>query len=136
MRAKSSLEHTRDRGPRRAGADAGHAAQRDEQRRRKLRQRDADPRGRERGDVELTFGADVQQAAAQRDGNGEAGEDERRGEEQRIADAVRPREGASEQQAVGFDRTVADEEHDERADGKRAEHGDQREEQLAQLLHA
>ena len=42
---------------------------------------DPDPRRRERGDVELPFRADVQQAAAKRHGHREPGEDQRRGVE-------------------------------------------------------
>ena len=85
--------------------------------------------------VELSFGADVQQAAAKGHRHREAGEDQRRRVEERVADAVRPGEGAADEQLVGLDGIVADEEDEDAADEKGRDHGDQREKQFAQEFH-
>src|SRR6185436_6755525 len=116
--------------------DGGNTAQRHQHDRRQVRERDADPGGRERRDVQLSLGADVQQAATERDRDRQAGEDQWRREEQRVADAVRPREGAAEQEAIRLDGTVADERDDHRAGEKRAQDGQRRKEQVAKNLHA
>jgi len=72
----------------------------------------------------------------ERDRDGQAGEDQRRREEQRVADAVGPREGAAKQEAIRLDGAVADERDDQRAGEKRAQDGHRRKEQVAKNLHA
>ena len=91
-----------------------------------------DPRRRERGNIQLTLGADIQQARAESDGDRKSGKDQRRREEQRVADAIGPPQRAADQQAVGLEGIVADrsdehaadgESRDDSDDGKQQDHG-------------
>ena len=99
--------------------------------RRQRSEHDADPGRGERGDVELPFRADVQQAGTERDRHREAGEDQRRRQKQRVADAVGPPERAADEQPVGLDRVVADRKDEHAADEERSEDGDERKQQIA-----
>ena len=65
----------------------------------------------------------------------EAGEDQRRRVEERVADAVRPGESAADQQLVGAERAVADQRDQHRADEKGRDHRGQGEEELAEGSH-
>ena len=96
MRAKLCFQDTRNRGPERAAEYGGGEAERNQKPRRQVCESDSDPRGCEGGDVELAFGADVEESAAEADENSEAGEDQRRGVKECVADAVGPRQCAAE----------------------------------------
>ena len=88
-----------------------------------------DPRRRKRRHVQLTFCADVEQPGAKCHRHRQSREDQRRRQEQRVADAVGPPQGAADQQPVGLDRVIADRQHEQppttnaastAIDGKRA----------------
>ncbi|PYS94846.1 MAG: hypothetical protein DMF65_14880 [Acidobacteria bacterium] len=83
----------------------------------------------------MPFGADVQKPAAECDRDGEAREDYRRRVEERVADAVRPRQRASEHQPVDADGVVAHKPHDDAADDEREDDGDDGEQQFAEKFH-
>jgi hypothetical protein len=86
---------------------------------------DADPGGCKCRNIELSFGANVQQSTTESDGDRKAGEDQRCRQEQRVADAVRPRERAADQQFVGLDRTVANDEDDNATDDESGDYGNE-----------
>ena len=108
--------------------------------RRHALERRADPDRQDRADDVLALAADVEQAAAERERHREAGEDQRRREDQRLlevdrGDAAvvgatstgRASSGRCRRRSpVGRDRVVARDQHDEPADEERDEHGDQR----------
>ena len=81
---------------------AGAAARRQE------RQRDADQRRGEAAEIELALDADVEQPGAEPERHREPGEDQRRGAEQRLADAVAGAEALAEHQRVDLERLLAD----------------------------
>ena len=56
---------------------------------RHARERRADPDGDDRADDVLALAADVEQAAAERERDGEAGQDQRRRQEQRLLEVQR-----------------------------------------------
>ena len=64
VRAEPRFQQARYGAPDCARTDRGKAAQRHEQRGRQVRERDADPRGGKRRNVQLPFRADVEKAAA------------------------------------------------------------------------
>ena len=98
--------------------------------RRHVDERDADPVREIEADQVLAVAADVEHAAAEGEGDGEAGQDQRRRLQQRLAEVVggrvgdvgvrRVREpvqaGAVEDVPVGLDRVVAGAEDEEAAD--------------------
>ena len=60
MRAKPRFQDAGNRAPERAHQDRSHKTQRNQAATELVRECDSDPRGRERGDVELSFSADVE----------------------------------------------------------------------------
>ena len=108
-------------------------------------ERGADPDGEDRADDELALAADVEQAAAERERHRQAGEDQRRRDDQRLLEVQRredavvlrqPREdpveaGALEDRRVGLDRVVAGDQHHQAAGDERDEHGDERRDEPA-----
>ena len=96
-------------------------------------------------DEVLAVAADVEQAGAEREGDREAGEDQRRGDDQRLLQVERgeravvardPRQqpvqpGALEDRPVGVDRVGAGERDDDAADEERDQRGDERDQQPA-----
>ena len=106
-----------------AGDDRGNHAKRNQHDRRKISRTDSGPGRRKRRDVQLPFRTDVQQPCPERHRDRESGKDERRGQEQRVADAIGPPERAADEQPVGFERVVADGQHEHAANGKRRDDG-------------
>ena len=110
--------------------------------------RRADPDRHVRADEVLALAADVEHAAAEGEGDGEAGEDQRRGDDQRLLEVDRrvraceaghPREepveaGAVEDRLVRGERVVAGCEHDEAADQEGEQRGDDRDDEAARAL--
>ena len=131
--------HTRSR---RARPD--HADHDVRQRRHRVERR-AEPDGHVGADEVLALAADVEQAAAERERDRQAGEDQRRRDDQRLLeveggdDAVvlaDPREepvqpGAVEDRPVGRDRVLARERDDEAADREGQQRGQQRRDDAA-----
>ncbi len=89
-----------------------------------------DPGGREGRDIQLPFRADVEQSCPKGDGDRQSGENERGGQEERVANPVGPPQGAADQQPVGLERVVADHQHEDAADAERRDDGDDREEKI------
>src|SRR5207248_3899087 len=85
---------------------------------------ESDPCRGKRGNVKLSFSADVEQSAAKRNGDRQAGEDQRRRIEQCVANPVRPRERAADQQFVSLNRTVTNNPNYYAADNERRDDGD------------
>ena len=126
-------------------AHAGDHREHDVQQRRRAVERRADVDGGERADEVLALAADVEQAGAERERDGEAGEDQRRRQDQRLLQVQRrerpvvaghPREqpveaGALEDRLVGVDRVGAGGEDEEAADEEREQRGDERDEDAA-----
>ena len=72
-----------------AASVAGHDREQDVRQRVHAREGDADPVRDDQADEVLALAADVEHPAAEREGNGEAGEDERRRLQQRLGEVVR-----------------------------------------------
>ncbi len=89
MRATRGLEDAGDRRIRRPGERTGHHAEEDVEKRIQPGEVDAEPVGDEQADEVLAVAADVEHPAAEREGHGEAGQDERRRLQQRLRDVVR-----------------------------------------------
>ena len=82
-------------------------------------------------EIGLALAADVEQAAVERDGDGEPREDEARGVEQRVADRLLVAEGAEHQQAKRLERVFA--EHDDDQPGYQEGRAEVQERQEAQI---
>ncbi len=87
---------------------------------RKL-QLDADKGGARHADDVLAFGADVEQACAEREGDRQPRQDQRRNFTNRFADAVWIADDLLNQGRVSQERVVTADQHDDRTDEK-AEH--------------
>ena len=92
---------------------------------------EADQRDAEAAEIGLALAADVEQAAVERDGDREPGEDEARGVEQRVADRLLVAEGAEHQQAERLQRVLA--EHDDDQPGDQEGRAEVQERQEAQI---
>jgi hypothetical protein len=86
----------------------------------------AQQRHGEAADVGLALGADVEQAAVERDSDGEAGEDEVGRVVQGVADRLGVPERAAHQQAQRPHGTLADQQHDDRGQQQREPEIDRR----------
>ena len=107
-----------------AAADhAGEGTDDDVQPARHRRQIERGQRGEERAEIDLALGPDVEQAGAQRQHDGEAGEQQRRHLHQRGGDAVIFEEGAVKERGIGGDRVGAAGHDDDGADQQRAQNG-------------
>jgi hypothetical protein len=78
--------------------------------------------------VGLALAADVEQAAVEGDRDREPGEDEAGGVEQRVADRLSVAERAEDQQTHGFQRVLAEEQHDQAGDQERRRQVEERQE--------
>ena len=134
VRSETRLEDSGNRAPRRSGGDGRGKAQRHEQRRRKIRKDDPDPGCGKRRDVQLAFRADIEQPCAKCHGDGETRENQRRRQEQRVADPIGPPQGAADQQPVGLNRVVADQQHEHAADDERRRDGDDGKQKIHDVL--
>ena len=134
------LQQARDRPPGRASEAGRHHREQDVGQGGHRRERGADPDGEVGADEVLALAADVEEAAAEGEGDRQAGEDQRRRGEQRLLEVqlgddpvvlADPREepvepGAVEDRLVGLDRVAAGGEHDEAADDEGEEDRDDR----------
>ena len=135
MGADHRLQQPGDARPRRAGQRGEDDREHDVQQLGHVGERRADPHGDVGADEVLALAADVEQPAAEGEGDREPGEDQRGGEDQRLLQVQRrgralvagdPREdpvqpGAVEDRLVGRDRVVAGEE-DHQAGDEEGEH--------------
>ncbi len=145
VRARGRLEQPGDPRPEPADDAASHDRRHDMQQGGQAVQRGADVDGGEAADEVLTLAADVEQAGAERERDGEAGEDQGCRDDQRLLQVqpgdqavlardpgeqpVQPR--ALEDRPVGADRVGAGGEHDEAADRERHQRGDHRDQDAA-----
>src|ERR671924_379799 len=145
VRANGRLQDPGDPRPERARERAGNHAEDDVRDVRHVRRGDSDLGADDHPDDVLTLDADVEEAAAEGEGDGEAAEDQRRRDDQRLLEVeagaealpagirpLDPREepvqaGAIEDRAVGVERVLPGrEEDDESADEERERRGQQR----------
>src|SRR5215475_15801986 len=115
MRTETRLQKTWNRAPYSAAGHGDDASQGNEHPGRQVGEFNSDPGGCECCDRELSFGADVQQAATKRDCYRESRKNKRCRVEERIPNAVRPGKRAADQQAVCIDRVIANERDNEPA---------------------
>ena len=147
MSAHRRLEEAGDPGPQGAGQRRRADPEQDVRERRHPRQAVSDPVGHVETDEVLTLAADVEHAAAERERDGEPGEDERRrleqcltevvrrcahGARRRMEDPVEP--GAVEDVAVGEQRVVPGREHDQPAEQEGDERRQDRHDHAARAL--
>ena len=83
----------------------------------------------QRAEVELAFGADVEQARTKRNGGGEAGENQRGGAGQGFGERKARAEGAIEEQGIGLPDRRAGPGHQQCTHAQRDEHSNNRGEQ-------
>ena len=89
MGADGRLEHAGDPAPDPAGDDGGHDGEEDVQRPREPLEVGPDVERRDEPDPVLALAADVEEPAAEGEGDREAREDERRHEDERLLEVVR-----------------------------------------------
>ena len=89
VRARGRLQEAGDPRPDRARERRGGDPEQDVRQRRPAREVDADPVRDDQPDEVLALSADVEEAAAEREGDREAGEDQRRRRQQRLAQVER-----------------------------------------------
>ena len=139
VRARDGLQQAGDRPPRRPRQARGDHREQDVQQGRHAGERRADPDREVGADEVLALAADVEQPAPERERHGEAGEDQRRREDQRrlqvelgddpvllVEPLGRVEAGAVEDRLVGLERVAAGDEHDQPADDEREDHRDDR----------
>ena len=143
--ARRRLQQAGDAAPHRAGRARPDHAEHDVQQRRHRVERRAEPDRHVGADEVLALAADVEQAAAERERHRQAGEDQRRRDDQRLLEVeggdgavllADPREepvqpGALEDRPVGLDRVLAGERDDEAADREGQQRGQQRRDDAA-----
>src|SRR5215475_12882680 len=135
MRAEACLQNTWNRAPYSAAGNGDDASQGNEHPGRQVGEFNSDPGSCECRDRELSFGADVQQAATKRDCYRESRKNKRRRIEERVSNAVRPGKRASDQQAICIDRVIANERDKDPAADKSGNNGQQRKYQFARVFH-
>ena len=123
------LEHTRRCPPRPPAERTGPERQEQVQGPRDAVDAEADPGARQRADAQLALSADVEQAAPKRQPDGQAGQDVRRGPDQRLGDGVRPPERAFPEPAVRQDRVAAGEPDQHRTSRQPGQHGERLDQQ-------
>ena len=125
VRPHPRLEHRRNEGPGRARQRAADEYDRDGDGHRVARELDPEESGRESSEEELSLGADVEQTRAETVGDCQAGEDERRGPQQRLPyltlAAECPLEHRRERRHRAVPRQPDDDRADEHSDGNRHE---------------
>ena len=126
VRPEPGLEDPRDRAPHRARAGGGEERHGHEGQAREARAVRGHQGGGEAPQVELALGADVEEAGAEGEGDGKAGEDERRGAKQRLPEPVAGSKAFPEHRAVDLERTLPDRDDEERARGQGERHGQER----------
>ena len=135
MRTKSSFQHTRNSCPKRSTGDGYQTRERNEHPCRTIREGNSGPgRGKCR-DGKLAFSTNVQQPATESHSDGQSGKDERRRIEQRVADAVWPRQGAADEERIRLYWIVANKRDEDAADKERCEDSDEGKCEFANQLH-
>ena len=142
MRSKLRFQNAGNASPDRARSNSGDETERNQKNNREIRNRriydvagrrlnkdaaklDTYPRSGKCADIQLSFGADVQQAATKRESDCQSGKNQRRGIEKRVANAHRPRKSAAEKQPIGLQGIVTDDQDQDSADNKSGNDGDQ-----------
>src|SRR6267143_192277 len=96
-----------------------------------MRKGDADPGCSKRRHVQLTFRTNVEKAAAKSNQHRQPREDQRSCIEQRVANAIRPRQGAAKQQFVRNDWIIADDQNQDSTNDESRDYSDQWKQEFA-----